>query len=188
LIQVTGALVIAAGAAFALIRFFGEAPPGQNLEAVTGAVAFGAVIAAPGVLAFLALHDRPALLLPATLLLIPLSFISFALVTLPLLIPAFLMFRTYVRAAPKGSSGRAAVTTTAVLLLLVAALVALFANEDAREYVTDTAVYGTSDIVTYAEAALSLALTLTGIVVGWWATAHRTSDHKVSRRGVPFTV
>ena len=180
LIQFTGALVIAAGAVFALIRFFGEVPPGQNLEAAVGAVAFGAVIAAPGVLALLALHDRPALLLPGALVLIPLSFISFALVTLPLLIPAFLMFRTYARAAPKGSSGRAAVTAAAVLALFVAAFIVLFTGRDAREDVTDTSVYGTSDIVTYAEAAQSLALTMTGIALGWWAAAERIRPARVS--------
>ncbi|MGH9025739.1 MAG: hypothetical protein ACRDWD_06430 [Acidimicrobiia bacterium] len=163
--------------AFSLIRFFGEVPPGQNLEAAVGAAAFGSVIAAPGVLALLALRASPALLLPGALVLIPLSFISFALVTLPLLIPAFLMFRTYARAAPKGSGGRAAVTSAAVLALFVSAFIVLFAGHDAREFVTDTSAYSTSDVVTYAEAAQSLALTMTGIVFGWWA--HRTPSREV---------
>lgn len=37
LILGVGALVIAAGVIFAVIRFFGEVPPGQNLEAAVGA-------------------------------------------------------------------------------------------------------------------------------------------------------
>jgi hypothetical protein len=54
-----------------------------------------------------------------------------------------------------------------VLVFLVAALVALFAHEDPREFTTDTAFYGTSDIVTYLEAVLSLALTVIGVGAGW---------------------
>ncbi|MHB1091130.1 MAG: hypothetical protein ACYC0U_08760 [Ilumatobacteraceae bacterium] len=167
LIQVTGIFVIAAGAALVLVRFFGEAEPGRNLETAVGAVAFGAVIAAPGVLALLALHDRPALLLPAAVLLIPLSFLSFALVTLPLLIPAFLLFRTYARNAVSGTGLRTAATTVVVLLFLVAAFIALFAHADPREFVGESATFGTSDIMTYAETALSLVLTSVALIVGW---------------------
>ena len=48
LIRVTGALVITAGVALVLVRFFGdEMRRNGNLESVVGAVAFGAVIAAP---------------------------------------------------------------------------------------------------------------------------------------------
>lgn len=164
----TGVFVIAAGVAFALVRFCGEHQLARNLETAVGAVAFGAVIAAPGVLALLALRGRPALLLPAALLLIPLSFLSFALVTLPLLIPAFLLLRIYVRDAGNGSGRlRTAATTIVVLLLLVAALVALLAHEDPREFVGESATFGTSDIVTYAEAALSLVLASVALSVGW---------------------
>ena len=167
LIRVTGALIIVAGAALALVRFFGEVQHGRTLETAVGAVAFGAVIAAPGVLALLALRGRPALLLPAALLLIPLSFLSFALVTLPLLVPAFLLFRTYTRTAVKGTGLRTATTTAVVLPLLVAALVTFFAHEDPREYVGQSATYSTRNIVTYAEAALSLVLTSVALAVGW---------------------
>ena len=178
---------MAAGAGFAMIRFFGEVPPGQNLEAAVGAAAFGAVIAAPGLLALLALHERPALLLPAALVLVPLSFISFALVTLPLLIPAFLMFRTYARSAPKGSGGMAVVTVAAVLALLTAAFLVLLGGDDAREYVTATTVYGTSDIVTFVEAAQSLALTTTAIVVGWWVAGRSIPSRRAPRTPTPVS-
>lgn len=187
LIRVVGALVITAGAVFAVIRFFGEAPPGQNLEAAVGAAAFGAVIAAPGLLALLALHERPALLLPAALALVPLSFISFALVTLPLLIPAYLMFRTYARAAPEGSGRVALVINAAVLALLAAAFLVLLTGNDAREYVTATSVYSTGDIVTYVEAAQSLALTTTAIVVGWWAAGRRRPSNSAPLTPTPVS-
>jgi hypothetical protein len=106
LVQTTGGVVIAAGVALGIVRFFGEVPPGQNLEAAAGATAFGALIAASGILALLSLRHRPALLLPAAVLLVPLSFLSFALVTLPLLIPAALLFRTFARAAEPRSGWR----------------------------------------------------------------------------------
>jgi hypothetical protein len=171
LLRVTAVLVVAAGIALALVRFGGEPPPGRNLEGALAALAFGAVVAAPGVLALLATHERPMLLLPAAVLLIPLSLLSFALVTLPLLIPAFLLFRAYWQAAPDGSSLRAVGATSGVLIVLVAALVVLFAHQDPRQYVTATGSYGTSDIVTCVEAATSLALTAVALVAGWWLAA-----------------
>ncbi len=152
-----------------------------------GATAFGAVIAAPGLLALLSLHDRPALLLPAALVLVPLSFISFALVTLPLLIPAFLMFRTYARTASKGSGGVAVVITAAVLALLAAAFSVLLAGHDAREYVTANSVYSTSDIITYVEAAQSLVLTATAIVFGWWAAGRQSPPDSTPRTPSPVS-
>jgi hypothetical protein len=176
LVRITGGLVVAAGVTFGLVRFVSGEPAGQNLEAAVGAIAFGSVIAAPGVLALFALHDRPALPLPAALLLVPLSFLSFALVTLPLLIPAYLLLRTYAHATPEGSGWRVAATTSVVLVFLVAAVVALFAHEDPREFVTETAFYATSDVVTYLEAALSLALTGIGVGAGWLLARPGTRD------------
>ena len=169
--------MIAAGVALGLVRFFGEDPLGRNFECAVGAIAFGAVVAAPGVLALLAGHDRPALLLPAAMLLIPLSFISFALVTLPLLIPAYLLVLSYVRSTPADTGGRTAAVTAGVLLLLVAAGLTLFARQDPREWSTATGGgYGTSDVVTYAESLTSLALTASAVAAGWWLAAiHRSS-------------
>jgi hypothetical protein len=167
LVQTTAGLVIAVGVALGIVRFFGEVPPGQNHEAAAGATAFGALIAAPGILALLSLRHRPALLLPAAVLLVPLSFLSFALVTLPLLIPAALLFRAFARAAEPGSGWSVAANTIVVLALLVGAFVALFAHDDPREFKTDTAGYGTSDVITYGEAAFSLALTALAAGIGW---------------------
>jgi hypothetical protein len=166
-----GVVVLLAGAALAAARFWGEAPPARDLECAVGAIAFGAVVAAPGVLALLSVHDRPALALPAALVLLPLSFISFALVTLPLLVPAVLLFRRYVRAP--GPKGRDAATTFAVALLLVTAGLALFAHEDPRSWTTATESGSTSDVVTYAEAAVAVGLAGAAVAGGWWATRPR---------------
>lgn len=46
--MVTAALVVAAGAAFALLRFYGATAPLRTFETLVGAIAFGAVIGAPG--------------------------------------------------------------------------------------------------------------------------------------------
>lgn len=159
--------MIAAGVAIAIVRFFGKSPPGQNMEAAVGATAFGAVIATPGVLAWLSLRQRPALALPAALVLIPLSFLS--PVTLPLLIPAFLLMRSFVRTIPTASALRVFVTGVLVSGLLLGALFALlFAHEDPREFTTDMAYYSTSDVITYWEAALATALVVLAGSIGWW--------------------
>jgi len=164
-VPLTGALVIASGAMFALVRFFGEAPPARSLEAAVGAGAFGAVIAAPGVLALLASIIRPVLLLPAAAILLPLSqlsVLSFAPVTLPLLVPAVLLVRLAV--AP---GIRAASATLLVLALLFAALLALFSSDDPRTFTSSTSTYETSDVVTYTESAVSLALVGLALTAGW---------------------
>lgn len=169
LILVTATLVLAGGVVFALVRFYGEAAPLRTFETVVVAIAFGAVIGAPGLLALLALDDRPALLLPAAIVLVPLSFLSFALVTLPLLVPAVLFVRACARATPASATRQTAATTVSVVLLLVAALLALFAHDDPRHYMTATTSGGTSDVVSYAEAAVSLTCTTLAVLAGRWS-------------------
>ena len=83
-----GSCIVAAGLAIVVVRYLGRSPAETGVEAWMGPVALGAVIAAPGVLAILSLSDRPALLLPAATVLIPVSFLSFAGVLLPLLVLA----------------------------------------------------------------------------------------------------
>ena len=92
---------------------------------------------------------------------------SFALVTLPLLIPAFLLLRMALRTSREGAAMQVLASSATVLTLLVAACIALLVSEDPREHATATTVYGTSDVVTYAEAAASLNLTTTAVSAGW---------------------
>ena len=91
--------------------------------------------------------------------------------TLPLLIPAVLLFRSYGRDASHAEA-RDVAMTFAVLMLLVAALVVLFSHDDPREYTSATAYYGTSDVITYSEAALSFALTALAVNIGWRFSRH----------------
>ena len=173
-VTAVGGLVLAGAGALGLLRFFGGAPELRGLDAASGALALGAVMAVPGALALLSLAERPALLLPAGILLIPLSFVSFAGVTLPLLIPAVMLLVAYGRrsSGPAAYPGQAAVCVVVAVAVVVAAFLALFANDDPRQYSTPTGGGSTSDVITFAEAAISLALS--GIaVVGSWFLARR---------------
>jgi hypothetical protein len=49
-IATIGVLVIAGGGALAAVRFWGGTPVERGIEGAMGAVAFGTVIAAPGIL------------------------------------------------------------------------------------------------------------------------------------------
>lgn len=169
-VATVGGLVLAAGAALALVRLVGDNRFVSGLEAATGALAFGGVIAVPGVLALLGLADRPVLLLPAGILLIPLSAVSFAGVTLPLLIPAVMLLVAYGRRSsgrPSAYPGQAGVCVVVVLVLVVLAFLVLFAHDDPRSYSTPTGGGSTSDVVTVAEAMLSLALSTTAVASAW---------------------
>lgn len=177
-----GGLILAGAVALGLARYFGASPAEHNLEGAVGAVAWAAVLAAPGVLALLALAHRPVLLLPAAIMLVPLSFLSLAGVMLPLLIPAVMLFTAYGRrsAGLPARRGSTAVTTVVTVGLLVEAGVVLLVHDDPRTYSTPTSSGGVSDVVTYAESAVSLAVVAAAIVWAWWASA---PGHTAAARG-----
>lgn len=130
------------------------------------------MIAAPGILALLGRRGRPGLYLPAAVVLVPLSFISFALVTLPLLIPAWLLARSAARALSRRDLIRAVAATVAVLAVLFAALLALFVHQDPREWTEGSTTWGTSDVTTPIEALASTALTAAAIGLGYAIAPH----------------
>ena len=169
-IATIGGLLVAAGTGLATVRFFGGTPIEKGPEGAMGAFALGTIVAVPGVLALLGLRDRPALLLPAAIVLVPLSFLSFAGVTLPLLIPAAMLFVAYGRRSPNrfASPGQAALTTVFVLALLVAAVAALLVHPDPRTYSTANGSGSTSDVITVVESLSALALAAAAVVGGWW--------------------
>jgi hypothetical protein len=163
------ALLVLAGLGLAAIRFAGASPVEDGLDGALGSLALGAPVIATGVLALLAVRDRAILLLPAAIVLVPTSFLSYALVTLPLLIPSALLFVAHRRCAQLEpiSTGRAALTLCVVALLLIAAVVVLFVHQDPREYTTATGGGSTSDVITVAEATISFALSAGGVAAGW---------------------
>jgi hypothetical protein len=168
-IATIGACIGAAGVTVVVIRFLARSPAETGAEAWLGSLALGGVVAAPGILAVLALWDRPALLLPAATVLVPVSFLSFAGILLPLLVPAALLFIAYGRRSARwpGRRLRTAATLAWVQVLLVAAVAALLVHQDPRSYATDLEQGSTSDVVTVAEAVVSLALVGAALAGGW---------------------
>jgi hypothetical protein len=168
-IRSVAAFLVAAGAGIAVLRFVGRSPADSGLGSVLGSIALGAPVAAAGLLAILALRGRAILLVPAASLLVPMSFLSFALVTLPLLAPAVLLFVAYGRRSrlEHRRGVRDALTVAVVIPLLIAAVVVLLVHQDPRSYATATESGSTSDVITVAEALLSLMLTTTAVTAGW---------------------
>ena len=184
-----GGIVVAAGVAMGLLRYFdpnGSVAAERAMEGPWGGIALAAVIAAPGVLVLLALHDRPALLLPAGVILVPLSFLSFAGVLLPLLVVAAVLFGAYGRrsAGHPQVPWRTAVTTVVVIALLLAAAISLFVHEDPRSYTTPTGGGGTGDVITPIEALIAVALAGAAITAGWLTTTVRVRERIRSVRSL----
>jgi hypothetical protein len=162
-----GSIVTAAGVGLAFLRYFVTEPAWRGIEGAMAGAALGAVVAVPGILALLAQVDRPWLLMPAAILLFPLSILSFVL--LPLLIAAALLLVSFGRRSTGRTTqgGRAALMTLTVIVLLTAAAVTLFVHEDPRSYTTATGGGSTSDVITMAESLISLSLSSAAIAAGW---------------------
>jgi hypothetical protein len=171
-----GSIVVVAGVAVGFLRYVdpdGASAAQRAMEGPWGGLALGAVVAAPGVLVLLAFFDRPVLLLPAAIILVPLSFLSFAGILLPLLIPAGVLVAAYTRRSPSHPlrAGRTGVVVISVVALLLAAAISLFVHEDPRQYTTPTESGGTSDVITPLETLICLAFVTAAIATGWLAAS-----------------
>jgi hypothetical protein len=162
---VAGAAAILLGVMLAVVASAGASPA----EPVLGFVALGTVVAAPGVLALLGLQDRAGLWLPAGLAALPLAFLSFAGLALPLVPVALVLVVAWTRhpGAHTGSVAHPGVVTPLLVVLLVGAAVVLFVSEDPASWTTATGGGSTSDVITDREALLSLACTTLALVAGW---------------------
>ncbi len=178
-----GGMVVAIGGALGVVRYVGRSPAENGPEGILASVAFAAVLAAPGVLALLARADRPGLLVPAASLLVPLSLVSMAGVTLPLLIPAVLLAVAYARRAAVRPPAPVPVGVAAAVVasLVLAAVAALLVHQDPRHYATATMSGWTSDVVTAGESLVSLALVAAALGAGWWLTGPRREGRRVGR-------
>jgi len=172
-IRAVGWLLVLAGLGLAGLRFAGASPADDGPEGMVGALALGAPVMGSGALAWMSLRDRPALMLPAAVVLVPLSFLSFAGVTLPLLVPAAMLFVGYRRRRRLVTlpGARVAVTLWVVLAFFVGAVVVLFAHDDPRAWTTVGGGGSTSDVITWAESTISLVLSATALVAGWHLSA-----------------
>ncbi|HEV7759101.1 MAG TPA: hypothetical protein VGO78_08935 [Acidimicrobiales bacterium] len=166
-----GVAAVLLGVVLGVVAGAGASPA----EPLLGFAALGAVVAAPGVLALLGLRDRPGLWLPAGLAALPLAFLSFAGLALPLVPVAVVLVMAWVRhpGSHSGTVVHPGVVTPLVVVLLVGAAVALFVSEDPASWTTATGGGSTSDVITDREALLSLACTMLALVAGWTLTRPR---------------
>jgi hypothetical protein len=163
---VLGWVVIAFAALIAVVRFVGSDPAESGPDAVLASLALGGVIATPGILALLSRDGRVALLVPAAIGLALVCTMSVA--TLPLIIAAAFLVVAFAGrpAADRQGFLLTAATTVTVLVLLVAAALALFVHQDPRSWTSETGSGSTSDVITAAEALISLGLSAAAILVG----------------------
>lgn len=171
LLVIVAAVVFASATALGVVRQAGASPVERGAEGVLASAALVALLATPGALVLLARVDRPSLLVTAGTVLVPCSLISFAGLTLPLLVPAVMLLVTGARRSDARSDrpcAPVAVTTLVVLALVVAAGLALIAHDDPRTYATPTSSGGTSDVVTVAESLLCLGLLSLAAVAAWY--------------------
>ena len=172
IVRVCGGLVAADGAAAGAIALAGR----EEVDPVAGLVALGAVIAAPGVLALMGLGDRPQLWLAAGIAALPLAFLSFAGLALPLAPVALILTYAWARhgvldgARPLVPPG---VLVPLLVLLQLAAAAALFLSDDPASWTTADGGGSTSDVITNGEGTLSLAITTALLVAGWLLSTPR---------------
>lgn len=143
---------------------------------VPAAIAFGIVIATPAFLALMARHRRPGLYLASGLVLLPMSFLSFAGVTLPLIFVAAMAFVAYGRHADEEIPMVWAPLTALVLFILAIASIAvlLFAGgDDPRCVSTATSTSCTSDVITDGEALAALGIVVVMVAAGWFLSKPR---------------
>ncbi len=179
-VLVVGWVVVAAGMAGVALRTVNGAPGARaDPRALLATLAVGAVIAAPGVMALLARHDRPVLVLPAAVILVPAAFLSFAGVLLPLLIPAYLLFRTYARHR-RQERLLDAIVAVALLALWFTSIVMLFSDTSMVEYRSTNATHST-ELPTYVASTGSLVALSAGLALAWWATAPRAGSTPEAR-------
>jgi hypothetical protein len=167
-IGVVGVGTLLAAAAVTVLRFANSAAAERgDIEATVGTLAFGLALAMPGILTLMARRGRPVLLLPAAMMLVPFSFLSFALVTLPLLLPAVLLFVAYYsRRRQAGDGVRDLVVAMALTLGAIASITLLFSNDAQRTYATSDMVVSTT-IISYRGTVTSLAMTAAVLGLGW---------------------
>jgi len=171
--------LVAVGAGLSVVPWYGTEPPLRTAESALASVAFGALVAGPGVLALVGVRTgRPGMLLPAAIALVPLSFLSFALVTLPLLVPSVLLFRLSVRTTPDGRWTRALAAGLVGAGQLLVALGCFVALRTDRSYTLADGSGGgsTTGWVPWTTSALVLTLVATTI-----ATTHAAAGGQPRR-------
>lgn len=115
---------IALAIALLVIRIFGAEPPIRRAEWGIGDVALAALVAAPALLARMAVRGRRALFMPAAVLSVALAGVFLSGAGVPLLIPAALYIVAFTRSSPRPKATILGVVVPT--LLVFASGVALF--------------------------------------------------------------
>ena len=148
-------------AAVGAIRQAGASPAEEGWEGMLGSAAFAVALGAPSVIAFLAPRRSLRLLIGAGTVLFLMAF-ALSIATWPLLIPAAIFV-----AMGAGSRGgnRGLLVGIGAALLIAGAMIALFVSQDPRSWSLPSESGSTSDVVSYAEASISLALSASAILL-----------------------
>lgn len=164
---------ILAGIALTLVRAFN----GESYDrAIIPSIAFGVVVAIPGLLALMARRRRPSLYLASGLVFIPSSFLSLAGVTAPLIFIGAMAFVAYGRHADEEIPAVWAPLTAVILLIhtIAAYYVLLFqGGDDPRCSSTATSTSCTSDVITNLEGLAALGVTLLTLTMAWLLSTPR---------------
>jgi hypothetical protein len=166
-VAVAGGLVVVLAVVLGVGIRVGANPADPVLEGV----AFGALIAVPGVLALLGLRGRPDLWLPASWTAFPLAFYSLAGVTLPLLPASGVFLWAWVHKPNSVDRPRVPVGVVAplVVVLVLGAVAGLYATPaDPVSWSTPTGGGGSSDVVTNLEALACLTVLTLALGAAWF--------------------
>ena len=170
-----GWLVVVAGVALGSVRFVGEGAAMRSMTSLLAAVAFGAVVSAPGVAVVVGVRwAAPALLVAAALALAPLSLLS--PVTLPLLVIAIVLVVAWARRPQVGPRGRAAASAIALPVATTCAAAILVVVTTEHTVAARGAVHSTDGWVTAPTSAIALAVTALGTVASCWLAPRASGD------------
>lgn len=170
-----GWFVVVAGVALGSVRFVGEGAAMRSMTSLLAAVAFGAVVSAPGVAVVVGVRwAAPALLVAAALALAPLSLLS--PVTLPLLVIAIVLVVAWAPRPQVGPRGRAAASAIALPVATTCAAAILVVVTTEHTVAARGAVHSTDGWVTAPTSAIALAVTALGTVASCWLAPRASGD------------
>jgi hypothetical protein len=161
-VVITMAMAGVAGVVFEL----GTEPGERSVAGPWGSLAFTAVIAAPAVVAVIGFQKRPWVLGAAGVVQIPMAFLSFSFLFVPLWIPAVLFITQATLAPPSTNRSRwQPIAAAASLLFLFAAPWCLIVHQDPASWTMPNGGSGySSNIITAAESALACVCIAAAIV------------------------